>query len=214
MTSLKKNVLIIGGTSGLGYSIYRDLSTENKNDVFIIGKSNRNNLSKENFLSIDISTEDFMDKVKKNYINISHFDLIIHCASPYGEDKVPNAKEMHDFYRVNVFSFWQLVTHFIENKMLIENSIVISVGSTAALKQVDYFNPAYVLAKNSLMQSSDIFQERFFTLGIKFCHIVLGSLGQDLVLHSDIMKYIHFLNSVSNGCFPTRIILKSKTEFS
>ncbi|BBH52273.1 hypothetical protein [Fluviispira sanaruensis] len=182
--------------------------------MFIIGRNNDNIFKKEYFLSQDIASEDFLEKIKIAYKNVRHFDLIIHCASPYGESEVPNTKEMDDFYRVNVLAFWNLITYFIEDKKLIAHCLVVSIGSTAALKKVDHFNPASILAKNSFMQCFDIFQDSFLALGIKFCHIVLGSLGQDLILHSDIMKCIYFLSSMSSGCFPSRIIIKSKAEFS
>lgn len=121
---------------------------------------------------------------------------------------------MEYFFKINVLSFWKIIVHFINNNLITSNSNIISIGSTAIFQNSEYFNPSYMLSKSALMKSSEIFQDMFLNLEIKFCHLILGSLGENLIQYSDVLKCIHFLLSIYKGCFPSQIIMKPESELT
>ena len=139
---MKKNILITGGTSGIGFNAAKTLVKNQDNNLILIGKninkgelalrklkeiSNNNNIS---FLKCDLSS---LGDIKK-FFNIHKFpklDVLVNNAGAVFFKKSFSKEKIEKTFALNHLGYF-LFTHFVIKKNLIKkNSKIINVASGA-----------------------------------------------------------------------------------
>ena len=139
---MKKNILITGGTGGIGFNAAKTLVKHPENNLILIGKninkgdlalkklreiSNNKNIS---FLKCDLSS---LEEIK-NFFKVKKFsklDILVNNAGAVFFDKSLSKEKIEKTFALNHLGYF-LFTHFVIKKNLIKkNSKIINVASGA-----------------------------------------------------------------------------------
>jgi retinol dehydrogenase 12 len=133
-----KNIIVTGGTDGIGLAIVKKLIEKNHN-IFIVGKNaekgnrilNTLNNSKLEFFQADLSekneTENLINKLKK----VTTIDVLINNAGAVFEKREINQNNIEKTFALNHLSYFSLGIGILDQ---LENSIngrIINVASNA-----------------------------------------------------------------------------------
>lgn len=181
-----KNIIITGTSRGIGLQLALQFAKEGHN-VLAISRTiptQFSNNSKINALSVDLSVETDLQKVKdflkSEWKNV---DVVIHNAGalihrPFLET---SAQDFENIYKVNVFAIANL------NRICIpfmqKGSHVVSVSSMGGIQGSMKFAglSAYSSSKGAIITLSELLAEEFKEQGIAFNTLALGSVNTEML---------------------------------
>ena len=145
----KKNILIAGGSKGLGYEVVKEFS--NMSNLFVFSRKRRNLSKNINFFSVDLSKEkNTFNAFKALRKKIKKVDLIIFCVgsgTPNSKNEL-SKKSIMNYLDINFFSFSNLINAYLSLFNFQKTNIIV-ISSIAGKKYIKA-PIGYSLAKNSL----------------------------------------------------------------
>lgn len=174
-----KNIIITGGTSGLGFSISKLL--ELNNNIFVIGNKNSNRVKKKlggskifkADLTNPVKTINIFKQIKKKVKNI---DIIICFAGKSKPIKFNKIKSNHwlDSFNHNFITTTNTIESYdkIFNK---KKTKIILVSSICASEKLNCSEP-YALSKNALNFYTKIVTKKYSLKGIYINTISPGNI--------------------------------------
>jgi 3-oxoacyl-[acyl-carrier protein] reductase len=145
----KKNILIAGGSKGLGYEIVKEFS--NMNNLFVFSRKRRNLNKNINFFSVDLSKEkNTLNAFKALKKKTKKIDLIIFCVGsgkPNSKNEL-SKKAIMNFFDINFYTFSNLINSYLR-LFKFKKTNIIAISSIAGKKYIKA-PIGYSLAKNSL----------------------------------------------------------------
>lgn len=147
MASLKKNIVVIGASRGIGLQVANYLSL-NGYKVFALARSQKNKKMAENidYLEFDITSNDY--RTLREFLNGIRFDGLVFCVGatfPVGTHN--EIVRFEKTLRVNLISPFNFICEM--KSQLKKESSVIFLSSINA-KQGFTKNPGYVASKSGL----------------------------------------------------------------
>ena len=134
----KKNVIITGGTDGIGLALVKRL-IEDEYRVFIIGKNETkgNNVLKDinsdkvEFFQCDLSEKDELINLSKKLIKLNKIDCLINNAGAIFEKRETNKQGIEKTFALNHLSYFHLSMLLINKLEESEQPRIINVSSNA-----------------------------------------------------------------------------------
>lgn len=153
-----KNIVISGGTSGIGLEVAKELIKETTN-VFILGRSKeRGNsalevLEKGYYVSCDVKSEISCKEAIKNVLEkVKSIDVLINSAGIYREERLETVTEV-DFdltMKVNVLGSMLLSKVCLPYMMNGEDPNIVNIGSDAGVEG-NYGCVTYCASKGAIV---------------------------------------------------------------
>ena len=184
----KKNVLVTGGTKGIGKSIVKELKKKYK--VYYTGRANR---KVKNYYQLDLSDQNSVDSFIKKTKKLN-FDILINNAGinniKYFSDY--KATEIEEMFNVNLINL-ALIT-----KALLNNMIKKKWGRIVNISSIWGVNPCkkrtiYSMTKSALISFSKSLAIEYGRYNINTNSISPGFIMTDLTrksLSSSQLKYL------------------------
>ena len=162
---MKKNVsLIVGGSKGIGYSIFKSFISSGQ-DTYILSRKIKKS---KRYINIDLSNKDFIQRLVKNvFFKKIKIQNLIFCQRFRGEN-------IYDHFQVSLFS----VVNFLEkiNKLMKKNSSVIVINSIASNFIVSEQPLGYHTSKASLENLVKYYAVKYGHQQIRFNSISPGTI--------------------------------------
>ena len=134
-----KNIIITGGTDGIGLAITKELSKDNYNKIIIIGnnevKGNKviNNLKQENlkFIRCDLSEKREIQKLAHKLNELEKIDVLLNNAGAMFSKRETNSENIEKTFALNHLSYFHLSLYLLKNLEKSPNGKIINVASNA-----------------------------------------------------------------------------------
>ena len=186
---MNKTIIITGGTSGIGYELYK-LFLQDNNQVFVIAKNKNDNIT-ENYIECDISDA---EKVK-SAMNIilsktNKIDLLINCAGygVSGATELISLEETKKLFDVNYFGTLCLIQNCLP--YMIAGSRIVNISSACALFPLPY-RTEYCASKAAVSMLSMGLRMECEPFKVDVCCICPGDVKTNCTKNDKIL--LHFL---------------------
>ena len=134
-----KNIIITGGTEGIGLAITKELIKDNYNNIIIIGsnevKGNKviNNLRHQNlkFIRCDLSEKKEIQKLVQELNELGKIDVLLNNAGAMFSKRETNSENIEKTFALNHLSYFHLSLYLLKNLEKSPNGKVINVASNA-----------------------------------------------------------------------------------
>ncbi len=167
---LGKNIIIIGGTSGIGEATVLVAAMEGANVIFAGRNSEkgtnilavikqRYNVA-ASFYDVDIRSQQSVDKFFKKIFSIyKRIDGAFNCAGIIGNDSSLKGQRFHDssesnwdaVFDTNVKGIWYCMRHQLKHMYKNKNGTIVNCASIAGLKTANSRSIAYTASKHALI---------------------------------------------------------------
>ena len=136
------NIIITGGTSGLGYRTAFILAKDNKNKIILIGKNkakgnqaiksltSETNNKKISFLQADLSSISETSSLKEKLAN-NKIDVLINNAGALFYSRLESVDGIEKTFALNHLSYFILSNLLLKNKIIKNGARIINVASGA-----------------------------------------------------------------------------------
>ena len=136
---LQKNIIITGGTDGIGLAITKELTKDLYNRVIIIGNNESkgkkviNDLKLENlkFIRCDLSEKDEIQKLAKKLNELKKIDVLLNNAGAMFSKRETNSKNIEKTFALNHLSYFHLSLYLLNSLENAPNGKIINVASNA-----------------------------------------------------------------------------------
>ena len=146
----KKNIVIVGGTSGLGLGV-ATLLDKDQYRVMIGGRSSPETLENISYNYIDVSREDSVESFVDT-LNLTNLDALVYSAGiAYPKKSIQDFRkeEFDRIHRVNLVGAILVLKHFYQALKASKGRVVI-VNSLAARTQSKFSSFEYTVTKSGL----------------------------------------------------------------
>ena len=135
---IKKNVIVTGGTDGIGLAIVKKLMDQNHN-IFVIGKNaikgnnllNSLNYSNLEFIQCDLSEKNEVENLIKKIKNLKSVDSLINNAGAIFLKRTTNNNGVEKTFALNHLSYFHLSLGLLDLLEKSNDGRIINVASNA-----------------------------------------------------------------------------------
>jgi NAD(P)-dependent dehydrogenase (short-subunit alcohol dehydrogenase family) len=182
-----KNIVITGGTSGLGKALSLKLSQAGANIVVV---ARRNNLidelikedSKISAIKGDISKKDTIHSIAAEInTQFSKIDILFNIASYLGESPLKylidtECEDFEEVLQTNLLGPFRLTKLLAPSMILNEKGLIVNISSDAAVNAYPKWG-SYSISKAAVDHMSRIFDEELKDNGVRFLSIDPGDMA-------------------------------------
>ncbi len=173
------NVFIVGGTTGVGYSLALYYLSKG-NDVAVCGRNIKRiaDSSPENLkaFKVNVSNKEELEKSVQSFLNENdNIDLFINCAGSYADDVTKNitfseAKQMLDINISGTVNFFEIACDTMISQKLGSIAVIASVSGI-----LDHENSSlYSKTKRVVIQIANAYYHALKPFGISVTTIIPG----------------------------------------
>lgn len=195
---MRKNILITGGSSGLGKSLTIELSKNN--NIIVVSKDEINEIEKNNIDYYYCDITDY-DKLKSTINSIikkyQKIDVLINCAGLYinGILENNNPQQIIDVINVNLTGTILCCQLIIKNMKKHNNGFIININSQLS-NTYRAERSVYCSSKWGVTGFSHSLQEEIANNGIKVTNLVIGTLNETMKING--IKYRRPIKYIDN----------------
>lgn len=195
---MRKNILITGGSSGLGKSLTMELSK--KNNIIVISKDEINEIEKINvdYYYCDITDYNKLNNTINSIIKkYQKIDVLINCAGLYinGILENNNPQQIIDVINVNLTGTILCCQLIITNMKKHNNGFIININSQLS-NTYRAERSVYCASKWGVTGFSNSLQEEIANNGIKVTNLVIGTLNETMKING--IKYRRPIKYIDN----------------
>ena len=222
-----KNIIITGGSSGLGKYLVKELSKDN--NIIVLSKSslNKKNKNIESY-NCDISNyevlNDTMNSIIKKYKKI---DILINCAGLYinGELEDNDNTDIFNVINTNLVGTIYCCKKVISNMKKNKNGIIININSQLGISSKEE-RSIYSSSKWGLSGFTKSLQLEASKYNIRVTNLVIGSLNETMKINgvkykrpkkyidnSNILSVINYIINIPKDIEITELEIHSINEY-
>jgi len=137
--AISKNIIITGGTDGIGLAIAKKLSLINENKVIIVGRNDLKgkkvikdlNLPNLIFLQCDLSEKKEIIRLSNELKQLEKIDVLINNAGALFSQRKTNSENIEMTFALNHLSYFHLSLLLMESLEKSSNGKIINIASNA-----------------------------------------------------------------------------------